>query len=54
MQTGKIISIVGAIVDVEFPAGSIPKIYDALKIDAVGLILETQQQLGDEIGRAHV
>ncbi|MBU0744961.1 MAG: F0F1 ATP synthase subunit beta [Gammaproteobacteria bacterium] len=51
MQTGKIISMVGAIVDVEFPVGSIPKIYDALKIEATGLILETQQQLGDGVVR---
>ncbi|MDR1057563.1 MAG: F0F1 ATP synthase subunit beta [Coxiellaceae bacterium] len=51
MQIGKIVSIIGAIVDVEFPAGSIPKIYDALKIEATGLILETQQQLGDGVVR---
>ena len=51
MQTGKIISIVGAIVDVGFPAGATPKIYDALKINSTGLILETQQQLGDGVVR---
>lgn len=51
MQTGKIVSIVGAVVDVEFPPGSVPKIYDALKIDSLGLILETEQQLGDGIVR---
>jgi ATP synthase, F1 beta subunit len=51
MQTGKTISIVGAIVDVEFPQGSIPKIHDALKINSTGLILETQQQLGDGVVR---
>lgn len=48
---GKIVSIVGAIVDVEFPSGSIPKIHDALKITDGGLILETQQQLGDGVVR---
>ncbi|EKE00568.1 MAG: hypothetical protein ACD_21C00327G0004 [uncultured bacterium] len=51
MQSGKIVSIIGAVVDVEFPCESIPKIYDALKIDATGLILETQQQLGDGVVR---
>src|SRR3989338_2982116 len=51
MQTGKIISIVGAIVDVEFPAGATPKIYDALKVSSANLVLETQQQLGDSIVR---
>lgn len=50
-QTGKIISIVGAVVDVEFPLGSIPKIYDALKINDLNLTLETQQQLGDGVVR---
>lgn len=51
MQSGKIVSIIGAVVDVEFPLSSIPKIYDALKIDATGLILETQQQLSDGVVR---
>lgn len=51
MQIGKIVSIVGAIVDVEFPSGSVPKIHDALKVNATGLILETQQQLGDGVVR---
>ncbi len=51
MQIGKIVSVVGAVVDVEFPPGSVPKIYDALKVSAVGLTLETQQQLGDGVVR---
>lgn len=49
--TGKIIEIIGAVVDVEFPSGSVPKIYDALKVVDTGLILEVQQQLGDGIVR---
>ncbi len=51
MQTGKIVSIVGAVVDVEFPLGFVPKIYDALKVEVAGLTLETQQQLGDGVVR---
>ena len=51
MQVGKIISIIGAVVDVEFPLNAVPKIYNALKVDALNLILETQQQLGDGIVR---
>jgi len=51
MKNGKIISIIGAVVDVEFPASAIPKIYNALKVEETGLILETQQQLGDNIVR---
>lgn len=50
-QSGKIIAIIGAIVDVEFTAETVPKIYDALKVDTTGLILETQQQTSDGIVR---
>ena len=51
MSAGNIIEIIGAVVDVEFPRDSVPKIYDALKVDAAGLTLEVQQQLGDGIVR---
>ncbi|WP_420465229.1 F0F1 ATP synthase subunit beta [Panacagrimonas sp.] len=47
MSTGKIVQVIGAVVDVEFPRDSIPKIYDALKIEGSPLTLEVQQQLGD-------
>src|SRR5690348_5225938 len=47
MSTGKIVHIIGAVVDVEFPREAIPKIYDALTIDGTELTLEVQQQLGD-------
>jgi len=47
MSTGKIVQIIGAVVDVEFPRDGIPKIYDALKIEGSPLTLEVQQQLGD-------
>jgi F-type H+-transporting ATPase subunit beta len=51
MSAGNIVEIIGAVVDVEFPRDSVPKIYDALKVDAAGLTLEVQQQLGDGIVR---
>jgi F-type H+-transporting ATPase subunit beta len=51
MSSGKVVQIIGAIVDVEFPRTAMPKIYDALKIDSVGLTLEVQQQLGDGVVR---
>ncbi|ROH88752.1 F0F1 ATP synthase subunit beta [Stagnimonas aquatica] len=51
MSTGKIVQIIGSVVDVEFPRESIPKIYDALTIDGVALVLEVQQQLGDGVVR---
>jgi F-type H+/Na+-transporting ATPase subunit beta len=47
MATGKIVQIIGAVVDVEFPRDAIPKVYDALKVDGSDLTLEVQQQLGD-------
>jgi F-type H+-transporting ATPase subunit beta len=52
MSTGKIVQIIGAVVDVEFPREAIPKIYDALTIDGADLVLEVQQQLGDGTVRA--
>ena len=51
METGKVVEIIGAVVDVQFPRESIPKIYDALKIDGDNLTLEVQQQIGDGIVR---
>ncbi|MGH6959227.1 MAG: F0F1 ATP synthase subunit beta, partial [Dongiaceae bacterium] len=47
MSSGKIVQVIGAVVDVEFPRESIPKVYDALKVQGTDLTLEVQQQLGD-------
>ena len=52
MSSGKIVQIIGAVVDVEFPLDSLPKVYDALLVEEVGLTLEVQQQLGDGVVRA--
>ena len=52
MSTGNIVEVIGAVVDVEFPRDSVPKVYDALNIaDADNLTLEVQQQLGDGVVR---
>ncbi len=51
MSSGKIVQIIGAVVDVEFPRGDIPKVYDALVVSDGGLTLEVQQQLGDGVVR---
>ncbi len=51
MSSGNIVQIIGAVVDVEFPRDSVPKLYDALKITAADIILEVQQQLGDGVVR---
>ncbi|WP_127308499.1 F0F1 ATP synthase subunit beta [Neisseria meningitidis] len=51
MSQGKIVQIIGAVVDVEFPRNMIPRVYDALKLDENGLTLEVQQLLGDGVVR---
>jgi len=51
MSSGNLVQIIGAVVDVQFPRGEMPKVYEALAIDEVGLTLEVQQQLGDGIVR---
>ena len=51
MSQGTIVQCIGAVVDVEFPRDAMPNIYDALKMDEIGLTLEVQQQLGDGVVR---
>ena len=52
MSQGKIVQIIGPVVDVEFSRDSLPNVYDALVMDTSDLTLEVQQQLGDGIVRA--
>ncbi|TAN50774.1 MAG: F0F1 ATP synthase subunit beta [Methylococcaceae bacterium] len=52
MSSGKIVQIIGAVVDVEFPRDALPKVYDALRVTSQNLVLEVQQQLGDGVVRA--
>lgn len=51
MSSGKVVQIIGAVVDVEFPRDSIPNVYDALIVDDNQLTMEVQQQLGDGVVR---
>ncbi|WP_206199167.1 F0F1 ATP synthase subunit beta [Thiomicrorhabdus indica] len=51
MMSGKIVQVIGAVVDVEFKGADLPKIYDALKVDATDLTIEVQQQVGDNTVR---
>jgi F-type H+-transporting ATPase subunit beta len=51
MSAGNVVEVIGAVVDVEFPRDSVPKVYDALTVEAAGLTLEVQQQLGDGVVR---
>lgn len=54
MAVGKVRAIRGVVVDVEFPEGELPEIYEALEIDRPGgrLVLEVQQQLGGGMVRS--
>ena len=52
MSTGSVVEIIGAVIDVEFPRDSIPKVYDALKLEETNLTMEVQAQLGDGVVRA--
>ena len=51
MSSGRIVQIIGAVIDVEFPRDSVPKVYDALNVDDAATVLEVQQQLGDGVVR---
>ena len=51
MSSGKIVQIIGAVIDVEFARDSVPSVYDALKVTDKNLTLEVQQQLGDGVVR---
>jgi len=51
MSQGKLVQIIGAVVDVEFSRAEVPRVYDALKVEGTAITLEVQQQLGDGIVR---
>jgi F-type H+-transporting ATPase subunit beta len=51
MSSGIVVEIIGAVVDVQFPHGKMPKVYDALTIASADITLEVQQQLGDGVAR---
>lgn len=52
MSSGKILQIIGAVIDVEFKQADMPKVYDALTVPSLGLTLEVQQQIGGGVVRA--
>ena len=48
--TGRVVQITGAVVDIEFPAGKLPGIYNAVDVlrgDGVKIVCEVQQHLGN-------
>jgi len=50
-MSGRIVQIIGAVIDVEYPREDVPKVYDALTVDGTETTLEVQQQLGDGVVR---
>lgn len=51
MGSGRIVQVIGAVIDVEFPRNEVPRVYDALLVGDLSLTLEVQQQLGDGVVR---
>jgi F-type H+-transporting ATPase subunit beta len=51
MSQGKIVQIIGAVVDVEFDRDDVPLVYNALIVEQGDIMLEVQQQLGDGVVR---
>lgn len=51
MSLGKVVEVIGAVVDVEFPRDNVPKVNDALHLIDGDLVFEVQQQLGDGVVR---
>ena len=56
-RTGRVVRVIGAVVDVEFPRGAVPELFNALNADitleavAKTLTLEVAQHLGDNLVR---
>ena len=51
MGSGRIVQVIGAVIDVEFPREEVPQVYEALMVEKHNLTLEVQQQLGDGVVR---
>ncbi|KAB2310995.1 F0F1 ATP synthase subunit beta [Betaproteobacteria bacterium SCN2] len=51
MSNGKIVQVIGAVVDVQFPRESMPRVFDALKLSNPETTFEVQQQMGDGVVR---
>ena len=57
MAKGKVVQVIGPVVDIEFPAGELPEILSAIKIDGkaadreIHLTVEVMQHLGDSVTR---
>src|SRR5574341_214544 len=50
VSTGRVVQILGGVVDIEFPEGEIPELFEAIHVDRQGkgaLVLEVQKHLGE-------
>ena len=56
-ENGRVVRVIGAVVDVEFPRGELPALYNALEVDidlgemSRTIVLEVAQFLGDNLVR---
>ncbi len=53
MAKGKVVQVIGTVVDIEFPPDELPEIYNAIEVEMEGrkLILEVQQHIGNNWAR---
>lgn len=52
-RIGKVVQIIGPVIDIKFESGSLPNIYNAIeiKMDGKTIIAEVEQHIGDDIVR---
>lgn len=52
-NTGKVVQIIGAVLDIKFPAGKLPNLLNAVEINHEGnkLVVEVSQHIGDDTVR---
>ncbi|HTR02097.1 MAG TPA: F0F1 ATP synthase subunit beta, partial [Thermoanaerobaculia bacterium] len=58
-NVGKVVAIIGPVLDIEFPQGKLPAIYNAIHIvddgketgEKIDVIAEVAQQLGESVAR---
>jgi len=53
--TGRVVQVLGGVVDVEFPEGQVPRLFDAIRVDrseGAPLFLEVEKDMGSNVVRA--
>ena len=56
MKKGKIVQVMGPVIDVEFPNNDIPFIKDALEVENQGKrsVMEVAQHIGNNLSLIHI